>query len=174
MGLSPPPRPSSVRPCRDIMVGVVKRARQWDGCVMRTRWERYRNFRWFFVPTVSKRRLDEQDERAKKILQTKTIYVLIQLIIFYIYCVTKCDERMDFLFVWSTSVRRFTAYHRRGIQVFQLSSSSSFTHTQLFVLFILSTHNFVFFFASIVVDTILFFFCSRLTATQSTRIFRLV
>lgn len=48
MGLCPPPRPSSVRPCRvPIMVGVVKRARQWDGCVMRTRWECYRNFRRF-------------------------------------------------------------------------------------------------------------------------------
>lgn len=32
MGCLPPPRPGSVRPCRDI-VGVVKRARQWDGCI---------------------------------------------------------------------------------------------------------------------------------------------
>lgn len=49
MGMCPPPRPRSVRPCRvGIMVGVVQRARQWDGCVMGTSWECYSNF-WRFL-----------------------------------------------------------------------------------------------------------------------------
>ena len=49
MGCLPPPRPSSVWPCRDIVVGVVKRARQWGGCVIRTIRECYRNFRRFLI-----------------------------------------------------------------------------------------------------------------------------
>lgn len=46
----PPPRPSSVRSCWDIMVRVVESTRQWDGCVWR--WGCYRNFCRFSTVTI--------------------------------------------------------------------------------------------------------------------------
>lgn len=47
MRMSPPRSCSSVRTCRDIMVGIVQRARQWESWIVSEGWRCYRNFRRF-------------------------------------------------------------------------------------------------------------------------------
>lgn len=65
------------------MVGVVQRARQWDGCVMRTRWECYRNFRCFFGSTHKyKGWWCTKDDKSENLIRMESQFLLVRFFLF--------------------------------------------------------------------------------------------